>query len=250
MAGPGALRGIHGPNETPEARYVRYRDTYIKANGTDEGFDKWWKEQSNFARPDDPTFLEEWLNQINKDRDSGEMEKRIISMFKNAPEGAWHGLVGTVEMLGTVADYTAKYGAINGPMVMAYDQAMQMYQNRDQISADLYKKLDDFNNAMLGHDTEAQGKIFGEILGQAEFQAILGKGMEAGMKGPGGAPREGPMPPPERADGPRRKAGVTSATRPRKACRSTRRSKPCWTAGRPRPGHWVLAKAESTPPKS
>jgi hypothetical protein len=179
VGGSGVGTGL-GPGLSAEQRRQKALKQEMERWRKDHPCDSWDGFWAGHTETDQGNLLNDMANNIQSEASSGELQARLISMFKNAPAGAWHGLEGLVMQMAEMGKDQAQYGMVGGSLKFSYDQIKALY---DAIPT-LPQKLDQLQAAMASHDPEVSGKIWGELLGQAEFQAVFGKLVGAAIKGP------------------------------------------------------------------
>jgi hypothetical protein len=137
-------------------------------------WDDFW---AGHTETDQGNLLDDFTSSVAADYSSGEMQQRIVSMFKNAPAGAWHGLQGLVGQMQQMAQDQGQYGMVLGSAKYGYDQMQALIQAMPTLP----DKLNQLSTAMASHDPEVSGRIWGELLGQSEFMAVLGRAQSALM---------------------------------------------------------------------
>ncbi|HXA29113.1 MAG TPA: hypothetical protein VN193_10260 [Candidatus Angelobacter sp.] len=177
-AGGSALGGGVGPALTAEQQRQRALKREMQRWRQDHPCGSWDDFWAGHTETEQGNLLNDMADSMQSEYNSGEMQARLISMFKNAPAGAWHGLQGLVMQMAEMGKDQAQYGLVGGSLKFSYDQMKALY---DAIPT-LPQKLDQLTAAMASHDPEVSGKIWGELLGQAEFQAVFGRMVSNAIK--------------------------------------------------------------------
>ena len=178
LAGTGAGTGI-GPALTAEQRRQQALKKEMARWRQDHPCESWDGFWQGHTETDQGNLLNDMADSISADYASGEMQARLTAMFRNAPAGAWHGLQGLVGQMYQMTQDMGTYGPMLGPMKYGYDQMQALIQAMPTLP----DKLNQLQAAMASHDPETSGKIFGELMGQAEFMGVLGRLQGAAMKG-------------------------------------------------------------------
>jgi hypothetical protein len=183
LGGTVAGTGI-GPALTAEQQRRQALKKEMQRWRKDHPCDSWDVFWAGHTETDQGNLLNDMADHLAADYNSGEMQARVISMFKNAPAGAWHGLQGLVGQMIQMGDDQAKWGMALGTAKFTYDQVKAMYDAMPGLPA----KLEQLQAAMMSHDPDVSGKVFGELLGQAEFMAVLGRLQSAAIAKARGVP--------------------------------------------------------------
>ncbi len=167
-----------GPGLSAEQRRQAALKKEMQRWRKDHPCDSWDGFWAGHTETDQGILLNDMADSMQSEYNSGEMQARLISMFKNAPAGAWHGLQGLVMQMAEMGKDQAQYGLVGGSLKFSYDQIHALYEAMPTLPA----KLEQLTAAMASHDPEVSGKIWGELLGQAEFQAVLGRMISGAIK--------------------------------------------------------------------